>query len=32
MKMIEVKMKPKIVETRKYSKFDSEQFRNDLMK
>ena len=23
-------MKPKTVETRKYSKFDSEQFRNDL--
>ena len=30
MKMPRVRMKPKIVETRKYSKFDSEQFRNDL--
>ena len=30
MKKPRVKMKPKIVETRKYSKFDSEQFRNDL--
>ena len=30
MKMSRVRMKPKIVETRKYSKFDSEQFRNDL--
>ena len=29
-KMPRVKMKPKIVETRQYSKFDSEQFRNDL--
>ena len=23
-------MKPKIIETRKYIKFDNEQFRNDL--
>ena len=30
MKKPRVKMKPKIVATRKYSKFDSEQFRNDL--
>ena len=30
MKMRRVRMKPKIVETRKYSTFDSEQFRNDL--
>ena len=30
MKKPRVKMKPKIVETRKYSKFDSGQFRNDL--
>ena len=30
MKKPRVKMKPKIVETRKYSKFDYEQFRNDL--
>ena len=30
MKKSRVQMKPKIVETRKYSKFDSEQFRNDL--
>ena len=30
MKKPRVKMKPKIVETRKYSTFDSEQFRNDL--
>ena len=29
MKMPRVRMKPKIVEIRKYSKFDSEQFRND---
>ena len=29
-KMPRVRMKPKIVEIRKYSKFDSEQFRNDL--
>ena len=30
MKKPQVKMKRKIVETKKYSKFDSEQFRNDL--
>ena len=30
MKMPSVRMKPKLVEIRKYRKFDSEKFRNDL--